>query len=103
MHSATAALALARSSIPSASAFQNSFSPLVQNALDAAPARPSVVDNNGSSSSAQAGQHMVCRADLVEGKAVMSSYAATAQGIMAMPKPDTRHADLVRRSDVLLH
>jgi len=33
----------------------------------------------------------------------MSSYAATAQGIMAMPKPDTRHADLVRRSDVLLH
>jgi len=43
------------------------------------------------------------RGDFVEGQAVMSSYAATAQEIMAMPKPDTRHADRVRRSDVLLH
>ncbi len=31
------------------------------------------------------------------------TYAATTQEILAVPKPDTRHADLVRLSDRLLH
>ncbi len=33
----------------------------------------------------------------------MTNYAATTQEIAAVPKPDTRHADLVRLSDRLLH